>query len=196
MVRFIMRVQKSYARLTFRFTFQYGQIYYRRISKKSFSRCIIYIPIWLDLLQLTKFLSSLMTTDLHSNMVRFIIKLSLYLLSLLRDLHSNMVRFIILQDERKTMKVPRFTFQYGQIYYKSLISSVVINDEIYIPIWLDLLYTYINIIEDILKKFTFQYGQIYYLKLVKEQREAGFYLHSNMVRFIIKNRSYNQLQLY
>ena len=57
------------------------------------------------------------------------------------NLHSNMVRFII----RRTNDCRRFNFN------------------IYIPIWLDLLY--------------FNY---------KEQQEEQKDLHSNMVRFIIK----------
>ncbi len=58
----------------------------------------------------------------------------------MKNLHSNMVRFII----------SKFS-----LFFLS-------NSKIYIPIWLDLLYTYINIVEDILKN-----------------------LHSNMVRFIM-----------
>ena len=95
MVRFII-----YMRLQFRlelkgFTFQYGQIYYRGIPRCINPALCIYIPIWLDLL-----------------FGRFQQMLPHFL-----NLHSNMVRFIIRQ--RKTFKISygRFTFQYGQIYY-------------------------------------------------------------------------------
>ena len=36
------------------------------------------------------------------------------------NLHSNMVRFIIIPQFASGGYVPRFTFQYGQIYYKLL----------------------------------------------------------------------------
>ena len=51
--------------------------------------------------------------DLHSNMVRFIIKLLAVGNQSAADLHSNMVRFIIgvLKMEGESKEV--FTFQYG-----------------------------------------------------------------------------------
>ena len=78
------------------------------------------------------------------------------------DLHSNMVRFIIRKARKTIIKNIGFTFQYGQIYYSLAFVSLLsmfqylhsnmvrfimkellkINAEqkmIYIPIWLDLL---------------------------------------------------------
>ena len=83
---------RSYFRI---FTFQYGQIYYlsRNFNKQTISD--IYIPIWLDLLFLF---------PCHA--------LPYYL-----NLHSNMVRFIIHSRAKKSSRLTRFTFQYGQIYY-------------------------------------------------------------------------------
>ena len=100
----------------------------------------IYIPIWLDLLLLSLTGESTARFNLHSNMVRFIINFFL--------------RFL------KCLSI--FTFQYGQIYYKSILNNLQEPGSIYIPIWLDLLYI--------------QHSQI---RIYKN------HLHSNMVRFII-----------
>ena len=73
-----------------------------------------------------------------------------------------MVRFIIFTGfSRKSQSVP-FTFQYGQIYYEQ--ANGVMNNalQIYIPIWLDLL-----------------------CLLDCSLSVELYYLHSNMVRFII-----------
>ena len=122
----------------------------------------IYIPIWLDLLYISVKNPYYRETNLHSNMVRFIIELI----------------------KTKLSKNFEFTFQYGQIYYSIHIAYPLSILIIYIPIWLDLLcYNFteniINIddlhsnmvrfiMTFILSKyfslylFTFQYGQIYY----------------------------------
>ena len=55
------------------------------------------------------------------------------------DLHSNMVRFIINWTEARFFSIKEFTFQYGQIYYYNKNIVIIINQYIYIPIWLDLL---------------------------------------------------------
>ncbi len=55
------------------------------------SKIAIYIPIWLDLLLIKNRLSKFKKRYLHSNMVRFIIKLE-----------QNKLKYIV-----------RFTFQYG-----------------------------------------------------------------------------------
>ena len=125
----------------------------------------IYIPIWLDLLCVILIQKNIENCNLHSNMVRFIIKPP-YIppMQSLGNLHSNMVRFII----------------------EGVNKMYVCNNCIYIPIWLDLLYiAYIvaythkknlhsNMVRFIMSsftfkkslfiKFTFQYGQIYYAR--------------------------------
>ena len=50
MVRFIIAVVKTAGGIAERFTFQYGQIYYEVQPFVKWSRGLIYIPIWLDLL--------------------------------------------------------------------------------------------------------------------------------------------------
>ena len=185
MVRFIiLYFLLSNSRLTI-FTFQYGQIYYYLSYP--------YIP--------------LQVYDLHSNMVRFIIKEKeeelknkalftfqygqIYYKTLLLckaikilNLHSNMVRFIIFICKLFFKERALFTFQYGQIYYFKAVDYTISDDEIYIPIWLDLLFfekyrnnlsnnnLHSNMVRFIIvvqlvslksrQKFTFQYGQIYY----------------------------------
>ena len=95
-----------------------------------------------------------------------------------------MVRFIInlTCDEIEMMK--RFTFHYGQIYYHKLIVRFLHIANIYIPLWLDLLYmrdnlrtfltinlhstmvrfiiVYYDNFKTYMLRFTFHYGQIYY----------------------------------
>ena len=73
-----------------------------------------------------------------------------------------MVRFIITEKADYMRLQEEFTFQYGQIYYRSMFASFNTSNWIYIPIWLDLLYLYRQLVYTNLK-----------------------YLHSNMVRFII-----------
>ena len=77
------------------FTFQYGQIYYTIQLFPNLQRVFIYIPIWLDLLLMQREDNAVQRRNLHSNMVRFII----------RDLIAFLLYSIT------------FTFQYGQIYY-------------------------------------------------------------------------------
>ena len=79
---------------------------------------IIYIPIWLDLLCLFIQEQYYEKDNLHSNMVRFIMRLS-SLLFYNRNI---------------------FTFQYGQIYYFVYFYFSIDCVKIYIPIWLDLLF--------------------------------------------------------
>ena len=106
------------------------------------------------------------------------------------------------------MKIIDFTFQYGQIYYSNQKSYCWEFNNLYIPIWLDLLFSsipltgtgsaklYIPIWLDLLSpaqaqimssgnSFTFQYGQIYYLSVSAGSLGTYKALHSNMVRFII-----------
>ena len=172
-----------------KFTFQYGQIYYFLTYHKSIYLPQIYIPIWLDLL--------------------FIIAPTFQ--GGATDLHSNMVRFIIIYDFPFPILNHLFTFQYGQIYYPFDFFRMESDIVIYIPIWLDLLFPmiysfnfilqylhsnmvrfiihwlfaymtqnwniYIPIWLDLLsintkrrhssaERFTFQYGQIYYCPLL------------------------------
>ena len=117
MVRFIIDTPLSLLIGFLLFTFQYGQIYYYIYPYACLKQSNIYIPIWLDLLFLYMLLVFLPVMNLHSNMVRFIIRLTLpyYLL------------------------LVQFTFQYGQIYYFVFIVKFISVKYIYIPIWLDLL---------------------------------------------------------
>ena len=95
-----------------------------------------------------------------------------------------MVRFIIKQQEIIDSLTSRFTFQYGQIYYPQKQACFILLSFIYIPIWLDLLFSscdffqlpiphlHSNMVRFIIHpkyyrlanqpQFTFQYGQIYY----------------------------------
>ena len=78
------------------FTFHYGQIYYPSSRSVVSRQPSIYIPLWLDLLYISYI--SLATNSLN--------------------LHSTMVRFIIWKKLYTTSKEIIFTFHYGQIYYK------------------------------------------------------------------------------
>ena len=144
------------------FTFQYGQIYYKQEANHKQRFSTIYIPIWLDLLYYLIVSVVHSHLNLHSNMVRFIIRkpsgirrndniiyipiwldlLSTYhknTYSQQKHLHSNMVRFIIKLLAVGQPAQASFTFQYGQIYYLQINMSRSITNGIYIPIWLDLL---------------------------------------------------------
>ena len=121
------------------FTFQYGQIYYLCCQFSSFYDFPIYIPIWLDLLYFLLLLSFLMLVHLHSNMVRFIIRIEAEIKYWHKYLHSNMVRFIMFNISSLSRASNSFTFQYGQIYYDRACVRV-----------------------SRVRAFTFQYGQIYY----------------------------------
>ena len=122
----------------------------------------VYIPIWLDLLLVRPFRFGNYSNNLHSNMVRFIICEGLYIIWSILHLHSNMVRFIIFCIIKLIYKFYDFTFQYGQIYYINLFSIHSFPSPLYIPIWLDLLFQYLN-----------------------SKNLHSNTLHSNMVRFII-----------
>ena len=50
MVRFIMHEDADFVGEFLIFTFQYGQIYYKKYWKSLDKEKAIYIPIWLDLL--------------------------------------------------------------------------------------------------------------------------------------------------
>ena len=141
MVRFIIEICPMERAELSKFTFQYGQIYYTTDKEPEETLNFIYIPIWLDLLYIFGMENRNLNTNLHSNMVRFIIKINVW----------------------EQYKRSEFTFQYGQIYYylitkeeteqvKYLHSNMVrfiicrniiiveVGKIIYIPIWLDLLY--------------------------------------------------------
>ena len=86
-----------------------------------------------------------------------------------------------------------FTFHYGQIYYELLHNEEFDNENIYIPLWLDLLlakskglgYRYANLHSTMVRfimtalqvikitytTFTFHYGQIYYFQRQSEQAQ-------------------------
>ena len=147
-----------------KFTFQYGYIYYKHKRKTHTSQLAIYIPIWLYLLLNSSIFSISRPDNLHSNMVIFIINvlslvsripgvftfqygyiyylfLKLHLKTWLLHLHSNMVIFIILFHFNRYYYTFRFTFQYGYIYYFRLLFVLFFLWLIYIPIWLYLLST-------------------------------------------------------
>ena len=207
MVRFIIRSVLLFNPPPFKFTFQYGQIYYQLSTILLCQTKNIYIPIWLDLL----FYSTMLIPGDVIN------------------LHSNMVRFIMPSFSVVPLSLEIFTFQYGQIYYILFSFSYFFFYFIYIPIWLDLLfyclriivlqhiYLHSNMVRFIIItpdkyyiesfKFTFQYGQIYYyIRRLSFLFSCFiyipiwldllffyllflffyyFYLHSNMVRFIM-----------
>ena len=75
MVRFIIMQGDLKIEIASPFTFQYGQIYYVAKEKKEIKNMPIYIPIWLDLLLCLRRLLYQLILHLHSNMVRFIIKI-------------------------------------------------------------------------------------------------------------------------
>ena len=141
MVRFIIGIRFRRPNEEYKFTFQYGQIYYRLLKSLLKMKIKIYIPIWLDLLLETKQNKQVYQLNLHSNMVRFIIS-------------------ILVKGQPGSWK---FTFQYGQIYYEQVNGSWRRSRSIYIPIWLDLLSYCLPIPLLTKRKFTFQYGQIYYI---------------------------------
>ena len=168
------------------FTFQYGQIYYVYRVFQKVPQAAIYIPIWLDLLSNispTPSVLFVLFTFQYGQIYYMVIYLFLMKIVLiyipiwldllfqikiltritLGNLHSNMVRFII--DDNSIIQIAKsqFTFQYGQIYYITKSKSSNKRRYIYIPIWLDLLF-----------------------KEPVSRGESKAYLHSNMVRFIIR----------
>ena len=73
MVRFIINNERRNPYGNYKFTFQYGQIYYNNRVIGFATNYSIYIPIWLDLLCPNMIGYCNASLDLHSNMVRFII---------------------------------------------------------------------------------------------------------------------------
>ena len=143
MVRFIIVRIRGIDTAEIRFTFHYGQIYYFNRSAEC-RRCdIIYIPLWLDLLSLLK------SRRIGQK----------------KNLHSTMVRFIILPLPSRPRFSRAFTFHYGQIYYYLSALEFLIIKNIYIPLWLDLLF------------------QLLYCLY-----PCPSHLHSTMVRFIIRQK--------
>ena len=119
MVRFIILSETLDADSLRKFTFHYGQIYYAIQFERFYYKIAIYIPIWLDLLWLKASATPQVPEDLHSTMVRFIIRW------------------------RKSYRYSHhlFTFHYGQIYYFDFRLLYGKRELIYIPLWLDLLST-------------------------------------------------------
>ena len=141
MVRFIIRDGFYFNEIMSKFTFQYGQIYYNKKINERREFFLIYIPIWLDLL-------CILLRDMSQ---------------MLANLHSNMVRFIIKKESKNMTGESVFTFQYGQIYYAGIRDDEFLAAHIYIPIWLDLLFSELQAKRFSSTLFTFQYGQIYYI---------------------------------
>ena len=95
-------------------------------------------------------------------MVRFIISLAREIRIDIINLHSNMVRFII--------------HRYNRRYTQKL--------QIYIPIWLDLLYLYRQLVYTNLKYL--HSNMVRFIILMFDNYIAlDMHLHSNMVRFIM-----------
>ena len=140
MVRFIIAKKIALMNLNRIFTFHYGQIYYNLKKEKIKTRSAIYIPLWLDLLCGRKSLSS------SSNF--------------LFTFHYGQIYYLKALPSKFTLLI--FTFHYGQIYYTFQIFNKYRRIDIYIPLWLDLLYI---------------------TKTMPSRN--GFDLHSTMVRFII-----------
>ena len=157
--------QLYFKRLRKAFTFQYGQIYYPIYICYLTYYIYIYIPIWLDLLcrpRLDCFGLVLSFTfqygqiyypsaqTVNALLSKFTFQYGqiyyfFYCYSLIQcdnDLHSNMVRFIIYVVSFVSFVSTIFTFQYGQIYYSVNIVFLSCINQIYIPIWLDLLLHY------------------------------------------------------
>ena len=141
MVRFIILATSKKLTTLSAFTFQYGQIYYILVYFIKSRQNNIYIPIWLDLL----------------------LCLDKYLYCLHKYLHSNMVRFIIVKFGRVNASYPKFTFQYGQIYYSRL-QAILIRVSLHLHSNMVRFIMFFSFEPRLsLRLFTFQYGQIYYI---------------------------------
>ena len=95
-----------------------------------------------------------------------------------------MVRFIIGITDGVFGDPKQFTFHYGQIYYLKKKNSMIQFVQIYIPLWLDLLF----ILKNFFKIIIMIYIPLWLDLLCKfEQIEHKLicHLHSTMVRFII-----------
>ena len=140
MVRFIMFQVQKIINYKKKFTFQYGQIYYRLFYNESTQTSAIYIPIWLDLLLPTSDDGGITIKEFTFQYGQIYYLMTAEDLSLIgQDLHSNMVRFIIDLSQEHVFTAEAFTFQYGQIYYLKREKNGKMEILIYIPIWLDLL---------------------------------------------------------
>ena len=84
-----------------------------------------------------------------------------------------MVRFIMIKCRPKRSREQAFTFQYGQIYYLAEKPRGEAVRQIYIPIWLDLLF-----------------------KSECKANNHNRHLHSNMVRFIINAEIFGYRPVY
>ena len=140
MVRFSMfySTRLQFPRLLF--TFHYGQIF-NGPSRKFFRQCRqIYIPLWLDFQSQINDYINFLIVYLHSTMVRFSMReeWKKNCMACL-DLHSTMVRFSIVSKIPGVGNLTKFTFHYGQIYYRFRQRRICQREKIYIPLWLDLL---------------------------------------------------------
>ena len=185
MVRFIITTEAVKYNSLILFTFQYGQIYYKQLTIQSRDLNSIYIPIWLDLLYAQAVNIQTLQTNLHSNMVRFIIRQKGTSPSVPLSFTFQYGQIYYECLSISSISSHAFTFQYGQIYYVHYLYASAHKSIIYIPIWLDLLLAVeaLNTINAL--AFTFQYGQIYYYQKQLNNTQMQRDLHSNMVRFII-----------
>ena len=97
------------------FTFQYGQIRNILVFHLQLLESIIYIPVWIDQKPNRRQSQSYSRTYLHSSMDR---------------LETNI-------SSLKTLPIPAFTFQYGQIRNLILLNLYWGAVLIYIPVWID-----------------------------------------------------------
>ena len=101
------------------FTFQYGQIYYASMEFYLKEQSKIYIPIWLDLLSFGSSMDFMSQRNLHSNMVRFIMRIrsrnGIKHTDIYIPIWLDLLFVIPLSFDVGFLL---FTFQYGQIYYR------------------------------------------------------------------------------
>ena len=162
MVRLEIRIDVARPRLKIKFTFQYGQIRNYWQSYWVSQLLEIYIPVWLD------------QKSIYSR--RIVAK---YL-----DLHSSMVRLEMEKFSALFIIHMIFTFQYGQIRNSFQTFGRKRGAKIYIPVWLDQKYTYLEFINKMIEIYIPVWLDQKLLRLKLSISEV-LDLHSSMVRLEI-----------
>ena len=160
MVRLESSAQRKYLKLSFSFTFQYGQIRKRCQQPYICQVIYIYIPVWLDQKASFREAFSENKQHLHSSMVRLerrkiitnmlrsnLIYIPVWLDQKVFDfirieVEENIFTFQYGQIRKNYIRlylqiILRFTFQYGQIRKKMIRCFMIKEICIYIPVWLD-----------------------------------------------------------